>query len=102
MGITSRRIAEHLSIDVSAYRRIELGESVPLRETARRMFDFFGGAVPLSVIYDPRHKTSIEWSKTIKSNAALVARGEVLRGKYPELGLRFLPRVDKRRKRKAG
>lgn len=53
---TLAAVAEAVETDVGNLSRIERGEQMPQRELARRLFDHFGGSVPLGVIYDPGHR----------------------------------------------
>ena len=41
------------------YYRIERGEQIPKRELARAIYEFFGGSVSLSEIYDPEYAAQI-------------------------------------------
>lgn len=103
MGFTYRRVAEAVGIDVSAFLRIETGENVPKRDTARRIHTFYRGAIPLGVIHDPAHKSSIEWVKKPNTLAELSTVGARLVREHPELAERIIERrVDPRRRRKAG
>jgi transcriptional regulator with XRE-family HTH domain len=85
MNLSVRRVAETLELDVSGYSRIEQGRQQPKQETAREIFKFFGGVVPLGMVYDPTHPTYDDWL-TRKQRSALAARGLELVAKYPELG----------------
>lgn len=58
---SARSVAHAISIDPSGYHRIETGQNIPTRETARRIWRHYEERVPLGVIYDPRHETSLEW-----------------------------------------
>lgn len=60
-GFTSRRVAEFLRMDVSGLVRIERGEVTPMRSTARKLHAFYRGAVPLGMIYDPKHPDYERW-----------------------------------------
>lgn len=84
MGLSVRRVAEVLELDISGLSRIERGASLPKRETAAAIFDFYGGAIPLGMVYDPTHATYDDWlSKPQKKR--LKARGAELVKRWPEL-----------------
>lgn len=61
MGFSSRRVAEALKMDVSGLVRIERGEVTPMQPTARKLYAFYRGAVPLGMIYDTRHPEYAKW-----------------------------------------
>lgn len=46
-------VANAISVNRSTLYRIEAGTVAPTRETARRLFEYYAGAVPLAHIYDP-------------------------------------------------
>jgi len=50
---TLRQVATELGIDPSTLAKIERGAQTPSRETARRIFEFYDGEIPLGAIYDP-------------------------------------------------
>lgn len=83
MGLSIRRVAETLELDVSGYSRIEQGRQQPKQATAREIFKFFG-VVPLGMVYDPTHPSYDDWLNR-KNKAALVERAAELVDKYPEL-----------------
>jgi transcriptional regulator with XRE-family HTH domain len=89
MGFTSRRVAEALGVDISGFHRIETGENTPTRDTARKIWALYAGAVPLGVIYDPRHYESQEWSKQKATRDELKRTAKVLLRERPELELRI-------------
>jgi transcriptional regulator with XRE-family HTH domain len=100
MGFTSRRVAEVIGIDISGFHRIEIGENTPTRDTARRLWKFYREAVPLGVIYDPRHKESQAWASFELYNTEIATTAAKLLRDYPELGDR-IKRVDGGRRRRA-
>jgi transcriptional regulator with XRE-family HTH domain len=62
--LTQIRRSRNLSLETVAsavgtgkgnLRRIENGDQVPKRETARKLFEFYEGAVPLGYCYDPTY-----------------------------------------------
>lgn len=54
-GLSLAAVAEAVGTDAGNLSRIEKGAQPPKREMARRIFDFYGGAVPLAAIHDPLH-----------------------------------------------
>ena len=52
-GLTAREIAQANEVDRATLYRIEDGRQLPKRETARSLFRFYKGRVPLAAIYDP-------------------------------------------------
>ena len=49
------QVADAIGVNRSTLYRIEAGEVAPTRETARKLFDYYGGRVPLAHIYDPEY-----------------------------------------------
>lgn len=84
MGLSIRRVAETLDLDVSGYSRIEQGRQQPKQATAREIFKFFA-VVPLGMVYDPTHPTYDDWL-TERRRRELRARAAQLVDQYPELG----------------
>lgn len=95
-GFRSRRVAEACKIDVAGFQRIERGDVLPKRETARIIHKLYGGAVPLGVIYDAAHPESLEWFKKASSDPKIATRANILAHKRPELLTR---RLDTKRRR---
>ena len=52
-GLSLAAVAEKVGTDPSNLAKVERGEQIPKRALARRLFDFYSGAVPLDAIYDP-------------------------------------------------
>ena len=48
-------VAAAIGVNRSTLYRIEGGIVAPSRETARALFDYYGGQVPLAHIYDPEY-----------------------------------------------
>lgn len=48
-------VAREIGVNRSTLYRIEAGEVAPTRETARKLFDYYHGRVPLAHIYDPEY-----------------------------------------------
>lgn len=93
LGFSSRRVAEHLKIDISGLHRIETGENIPTRPTANKLYRFYGGHVPLGVIYDARHPSSQEWFRTVgQHDLKLVTHANLLANRYPKLLVRVRAR----------
>lgn len=46
-------VAKIVGTDQANLSRIEKGQQTPKRELARALYRFYGGEVPLDVIYDP-------------------------------------------------
>jgi transcriptional regulator with XRE-family HTH domain len=103
MGFTCRRVAEAIGMDVSGLLRIETAENAAKQETARKIHAFYLGAIPLGVIYDPAHKSSFEWLRQEGTRELLATTASKLIREHQDLAVRILdPRVDPRRRRKAG
>ncbi len=47
-------VAAAVGTDKSNLRRVEEGLQVPQQSLARNLFKYYGGAVPLGSIYDPK------------------------------------------------
>ena len=84
MSLSVRRVAEHLGLDISGLMRIERGTSLPKRSAASVIWAFYGGAVPLGLIYDSKHKSFRDWL-TAEKKIALKAHARTLVTEYPEL-----------------
>lgn len=52
-NLSLEQVAETVGTDQANLSRVEKGKQVPKRALARRLFEFYGGAVPLAAIYDP-------------------------------------------------
>lgn len=52
-GLSLDTVAAKVDTDPTNLSRVEKGQQMPKRELARALFRFYGGAVPLSAIYDP-------------------------------------------------
>lgn len=52
-GLSLAQVAAVVGTDPTNLLRVEKGAQVPKRELARRLFEFYGGAVELGAIYDP-------------------------------------------------
>ncbi|MCK5551323.1 MAG: helix-turn-helix transcriptional regulator [Hyphomicrobiaceae bacterium] len=48
-------VATACGVNRSTLYRIEAGEVAPTRSTARKLFDYYAGRVPLAHIYDPEY-----------------------------------------------
>lgn len=53
-GLSLEQVATSVGTDQANLWRLEQGKQVPKRELARKIFEFYGGAVPLAAIYDPQ------------------------------------------------
>lgn len=93
MGLSVRRVAEHLGIDISGLSRIERGKSMPKRNTASSIYAFYDGAVPLGMVYDPTHPVFDTWL-TKEKTRELEKAGKHLRTRHPQLA-----ETDRRRTR---
>lgn len=51
--LTLVQAAGQIGIDPSTLAKIERGDQLPSRETARAIFDLYEGTVPIGAIYDP-------------------------------------------------
>lgn len=83
-------------MDAAGFQRIERGDVLPKRETARIIHKLYNGAVPLGVIYDAAHPSSLEWFKTSAHHATTITRANLLAHKRPELRT---VRLDTKRRR---
>lgn len=52
-GLSVRAVAAAIDVDPSNLSRIELGSQTPTKTIARKLFAYYGGAVPIADIYDP-------------------------------------------------
>lgn len=52
-GLSLAQVAAVVGTDPTNLLRVEKGEQVPKRALARKLFQFYGGAVELGAIYDP-------------------------------------------------
>ncbi len=52
-GLSLEAVAEKVGTDQANLSRIEKGQQIPKRPLARRIYEFYGGTVPLSAVYDP-------------------------------------------------
>lgn len=52
-GLGLADVAAKVETDPSNLAKVERGEQIPKRPLARKLFAFYGGAVPLAAIYDP-------------------------------------------------
>lgn len=52
-------VAQAIGVNRSTLYRIEAGEVAPTRETARKLFEYYAGKVPLAHIYDPTYAAGI-------------------------------------------
>lgn len=53
-GLSLEKVAAAVETDQANLSRVEKGKQVPKRDLARRLFQFYGGSVPLAAIYDPQ------------------------------------------------
>lgn len=49
------QVAREIGVNRSTLYRIEAGEVAPTRDTARKLYDYYAGRVPLAHIYDPEY-----------------------------------------------
>lgn len=52
---TVQQVADAIGVNRSTLYRIEAGEVAPSRDTARALFDHYGGSVPVAHCYDPKY-----------------------------------------------
>ena len=52
-GLSLKQVAAVVGTDPTNLLRVEKGDQVPKRVLARKLFEFYGGAVELGAIYDP-------------------------------------------------
>ena len=53
MGYAQKDVAAAVGTDVANLWRVETGKQTPKPQLARKLFEFFGGAISLAQIYDP-------------------------------------------------
>lgn len=53
-GLSLAAVAAEVGTNAANLMRIERGEQVPRHALARALYRYYGGAVPLSAVYDPR------------------------------------------------
>lgn len=54
-GLSLEEVAHAVGTGKGNLRRIENGDQVPKRHTARKLFEYYEGAVPLGFCYDPTY-----------------------------------------------
>lgn len=54
-GLSLAAVAEVVGTDAGNLSRIESGAQPPKRDLARKLHEFYGGAVPLAAIHDPAY-----------------------------------------------
>jgi transcriptional regulator with XRE-family HTH domain len=59
-GLSLAAVAEKVGTDAGNLSRVEKGDQVPKRDLARQLHAFYGGAVPLSKIYDPEYESAAD------------------------------------------
>lgn len=59
-GLSLETVAHAVGTGKGNLRRIENGDQVPKRHTARALFEFYDGVVPLGSIYDPTYRPAME------------------------------------------
>ena len=52
-GLLLEEVAEAVGTDPGNLSRIERGLQPPKKDLARALYKFYGGAVPLALVYDP-------------------------------------------------
>lgn len=52
-GVSLAQVAETVGTNPANLSRVEKGDQVPKRELARALYKYYGGTVPLALIYDP-------------------------------------------------
>lgn len=52
-NLSLEEVASAVQTDQANLSRVEKGRQVPKRQLARRLFEYYGGRVPLAAIYDP-------------------------------------------------
>lgn len=52
-NLSLEQVAKTVGTDQANLSRVEKGKQVPKRPLARKLFEFYGGQVPLAAIYDP-------------------------------------------------
>lgn len=52
-NLSLEQVAESVGTDQANLSRVEKGRQVPKRQLARKLWEFYGGNVPLAAIYDP-------------------------------------------------
>jgi transcriptional regulator with XRE-family HTH domain len=52
-NLSLEQVAVSVQTDQANLSRVEKGAQLPKRDLARRLFEFYGGSVPLAAIYDP-------------------------------------------------
>lgn len=52
-NLSLEQVAQAVQTDQANLSRVEKGKQIPKRVLARRLFEFYGGTIPLAAIYDP-------------------------------------------------
>ncbi len=84
LGFRSRPFALWLGLDPSGFARLEAGKFRATRDTARAIYDGFGGTIPLGMIYDPLHPAYEHWLTEYRLRK-IRRRGKELAERYPQL-----------------
>lgn len=64
-GLSIDQVAAEVGLDPTNLSRIERGVQSPRRDLARKLFEFYGGAVTLGQIYDPDYLPQLEKPKRV-------------------------------------
>lgn len=87
MGFKRWRVADILGMDQTGLKRIETGKVRPTAASAETLYDFYGGILPLGLIFHPTHKSFDGWLTKTRERE-LRARARLLERLYPELAAR--------------
>lgn len=83
-GFRRWRVAKFIDMDQTGLKKVEVGRSRPTEQTASALFDFYGGLVPLGLIYDTHHYSFEGWL-TAHQVAKLRRRAKEISREYPDL-----------------
>ena len=56
-GVSARAMGVVMDLDPTGYLRIERAQYTPTQDTARKIFDYYGGLIPIGLVYDQTHKS---------------------------------------------
>lgn len=59
-GLSLDALARQVGTDQANLSRVERGLQIPNRPLARKLYQYYGGAVPLGAIYDPEFYGELE------------------------------------------
>lgn len=71
LELSAYAVAIAIGIDTIGLLRIERGQYIPRRERANALWGFYGGILPLGMIYEPTHHSFVGWLTDAKKKALI-------------------------------